>query len=161
MAPDMADYYRRARAGDTSIYFADYGETHATLSAVDAVISPLSTILLEAALHGKPIAAYLPDEDMRTNPTLFTMVKTVHYRVFFERVECVQCQRPEDLVRDCRTLLEQAGDPVRAQRLQAQCEFFVTPSRTPYVEQLRELIERVLVTRASAARPIPSPALLA
>lgn len=153
MAPDMADYYRRARAGDNSIYLADYGETHLTLSAVDAVVSPLSTILLEAAMHGKPIAAYLPDEDMRTNFFLFSMVKTVHYRTFFERVECLQCHRREDLVRDCVRLVEQAGDPERARRLKSQCEFFAAATGKSYAALLRDLVgelARAPDTRAAA-----------
>lgn len=150
MEPEMADYYRRLRGGDDSMYLADYRQTHVTLSAVDAVVSPLSTILLEAALHGKPIAAYLPDEDMRTNSAMFTMVKTAHYRVFFERVECVQCLRPEDLVRDCGRLIEQAGDEPRAERLRRQCEFFVAPTEASYVDQLRALVAGL--AEAPAAR---------
>lgn len=151
MAPDMADYYKRARAGDNSIYLADYRETHATLAAVDAVISPLSTILLEAALHGKPIAAYLPDEDMRANSALFTMVKTVHYRTFFERVDCIKCQRREDLVADCGRLLEAAADPERARSLREQCEFFVAPTASSYVQQLRALIAELANSRVATA----------
>lgn len=149
MAPDMADYYRRLRSGDDSMYLAAYRETHLTLSAVDAVISPLSTILLEAALHGKPIAAYLPDEDMRTNSALFTMVKIAHYRLFFERVECLQCQRPQDLVGSCARLLEQAADLALAERLRRQCEFFVAPSRCSYAEQLRVLVEQLVAQRSA------------
>ncbi len=151
MAPDMADYYKRARAGDNSIYLADYRATHATLSAVDAVISPLSTILLEAALHGKPIAAYLPDEDMRANSALFTMVKTVHYRTFFERVDCIKCPRREDLVRDCGLLLEAAADPARASGLRGQCEFFVAPTAASYAQQLSRLIGELAGARPVAA----------
>jgi hypothetical protein len=154
MAPDMADYYRRARAGDNSIHFADYGQTHLTLSAVDAVVSPLSTILLEAAMHGKPIAAYLPDDDMRTNFFLFSMVKTVHYRAFFERVECLQCHRREDLVRDCVRLVEQAGDPERARRLKNQCEFFVVATGRSYADLLRDLVVELSgAADIGAARP--------
>jgi hypothetical protein len=152
MAPDMADYYRRTRSGDDSMYLADYRDTHVTLSAVDAVVSPLSTILLEAALHGKPIAAYLPDGDMRSNSALFTMVKTAHYRVFFERVECLQTERPQDLVRDCRTLLERAGQREVAARLKRQCEYFVAASPRPYAERLAELVLEISPERPARAK---------
>jgi hypothetical protein len=149
MAPDMVNYYRERMAGRNFIYMADYGDTHVTLSAVDAVISPLSTILLEAALHGKAIAAYLPDEDMRTNVALSIMAKTVHFREFFNRVECVMCRRPEDLVRDCRVLLERASEPAIAQQLMKQCEFFVEPQAASYAQQLRTLVNDLISLRSA------------
>jgi len=149
MAPDMVEYYRRRMRGSNVIYLADYAETHATLSAVDAVISPLSTILLEAAMHGKPIAAYLPDEDMRTNVALSTIAKTVHFREFFQRVDCLMCERPEDLVADCQRLLERAAEPGIAQRLVQQCAFFVTPQPRSYADQLRLLVDELLSRRSA------------
>jgi hypothetical protein len=139
MAPDMAEYYRQTWKGDQSIYFADYEETHVTLNAVDAVVSPLSTILLEAALLGKAIAAYLPEEDMRRNVHMFTMVRTVHYREFFERVDCLRIETRDALVPACAELLRLASVPGRAASLQAQCEYFVSRRPTSYAEQLRHL----------------------
>jgi hypothetical protein len=140
MAPDMADYYRRTWKGDEAIYFADYEETHVTLNAVDAVVSPLSTILLEAALLGKPIAAYLPEEDMKGNVHMFTMVRTVHYREFFERVDCLRIESRDGLVPACAELLGLASAPGRAERLQKQCEYFVARTESSYAEQLRGLV---------------------
>jgi hypothetical protein len=140
MAPDMEAYYRRHRAGDASMYLADYAETHVTLSAVDVVVSPLSTILLESGLHGKPILAYLPDEDMTTNVAMFSMAKTVHFHDFFERVECLQCERPADLVADCARLLEVATSPDTGERIRQQCAFFVDIGERSYAEQLDSLV---------------------
>jgi hypothetical protein len=140
MAPDMAEYYRRHRRGEQAMLLGDYEDTHVTLSAVDAVVSPLSTILLEAAMHGKPILAYLPDEDMAENVALFSMAKTVHFRDFFERVDCVLCERASALVDDCRRLLEAAARPGVDAELKQQCEFFVAGSDRAYAEQLDELI---------------------
>lgn len=156
MAPDMAGYYRRRLQGENFIYMADYEETHVTLSAVDAVVSPLSTILLEAALHGKPIAAYLPDEDMQRNIALFSMTKAVHFREFFERVDCIQCERPEDLVKDCWRLLEMAEERGVAERLRAQCAFFVEPTVQSYAEKLTELVRTLATGRQEARAENPS-----
>ena len=154
MAPDMAEYYRRHRAGDASMYLADYAETHVTLSAVDAVVSPLSTILLEAGLHGKPILAYLPDEDMTQNVAIFSMAKTVHFRDFFERVDCVQCERPDALVDDCARLLDKGTRPGVAERLRQQCAFFVDAGERSYADRLDELVRSLsgAPTRPGAAR---------
>ena len=51
---NMYEYLLKIKRGSTKKYLADYKETHEILSNVDAVISPLSTILIEAAMHGKP-----------------------------------------------------------------------------------------------------------
>lgn len=143
MAPDMADYYRRHRAGETAIYLADYDETHVTLSAVDAVVSPLSTILLEAGLHGKPMLAYLPDEDMQQNAAMFSMAKTVHFRDFFARVDCLRCEDPASLVADCRRLLERARDAAVGDTLRRQCGFFADTTGVAYAERLDTLIDEL------------------
>ena len=100
----------------------------------------LSTILLEAALHGKPVAVYLPDEDMCTNTFLFTVANLAHFRDFFEQVECIMCERPEDLIKDCEQLLRLRDDPGISERLQKQCAYFVEPSDRPYADQLSSLI---------------------
>ena len=132
------------------VELADYEDTHVTLSAVDAVISPLSTILLEGALHGKPIAAYLPDEDMRRNKFLFTTANMAHFDDFFDRVDCLRCERPEHLVEACQRLLAKAEEPGISERLRRQCEFFVEPASRPYAERLGELIHRILARRRAA-----------
>ena len=150
MAPDMADYYRRSRTGEAFIYMADYADTHVTLSAADAVISPLSTILLEAAMHGKPSVAYLPDEDMKTNFALFTMVRTVHFSAFFEKVDCIQCATPEALIDDTARLLAQAGDPAVADRLRRQSEFFAVLPPRPYVQELDDVVRGLTAAREPA-----------
>jgi hypothetical protein len=151
--PAMEASYRASRAGSgMRVELADYEDTHVTLSAVDAVVSPLSTILLEAALHGTPVAAYLPDEDMRQNRFLFTAANMAHFADFFEHVDCVRCERPEDLVADCRRLLEPAGDPAAAERLRRQCAYFVDPSDRPWAERLNELLHTVLAGQDVAAR---------
>jgi hypothetical protein len=154
MTPDMAEYYRRKRRGETTIHLADYEETHTTLGAVDAVISPLSTILLEAALHGKPILAYLPDEDLTPdhNVHVFAVVTAVHFRDFFARVDCLRCESRHDLVRDCRRVLDAASDAAVGERLRRQCEYFVAPTRRSYAEQLRDLVA------ALVPRPARTPA---
>ena len=95
-------------------------------------------------MHGKPSVAYLPDEDMRTNFAMFTMVRTVHFREFFARLDCIQCGTPEALVADTRRLLDQAGDPALADRIRKQSEFFVRLPPRPYAEALEDLLQSLI-----------------
>ena len=139
--PAMEACYRTSRKKERiHVELANYENTHVTLSAVDAVISPLSTILLEAALHGKPVAAYLPNEGIKKNQSVTTRARMIHFLEFFDRVDCIKCESPDDLIEDCRRLLQKADDPGIGERLKKQCAYFVEPSNRPYAERLNDLI---------------------
>ncbi len=149
LEPSMEACYKSSRGADRiRVDLANYEDTHTALNAVNAVISPLSTILLEAALHGKPVGAYLPDEDMKSNKFLFAAANMAHFREFFERVDCVKCESADRLVEDCRRLLEKTDEPGIDKKLKKQCEYFVTPSDRPYADRLNELI-RCIVSDAN------------
>jgi len=139
----MAEFYRRNWAGDDAPFMADYEETHVSLSAVDAVISPVSTILLEAAMHGKPVVAYVGDDEGGNNLFVFTVVRTVHFREFFERVDCPQVESIEALVPACAELLRRAATPGTAERMKAQCEYFVAPGERSYADRLADLVREL------------------
>jgi len=148
--PSMEACYRLSRTGQRiHIELADYEDTHVTLSAVDAVISPLSTILLEAALHGKPVAAYLPDEDMTQNNFIFTVANMSHFKDFFDRVECIKCESSVRFIDDCKRLLGMTEEPGIGARLKNQCAYFVEPSDRPYAERLGEVIGMLLRVQKS------------
>ena len=141
LEPCMEACYRLSREGTRMrVDLARTDDTHSTLSAVDAVISPLSTILLEAALHGKPVAAYLPDEDMKTNRHLSTVASMAHFAEFFEQVDCIRCEQPDQLIQDCRRLLDRTGEPDMGERLRKQCDYFIEPSDRGYASRLDDLL---------------------
>ena len=141
--PSMEACYRQSRAGQRiHIELADYEDTHVALSVADAVISPLSTILLEAALHGKPVAVYLPDEDMAGDKFMYAVARMTFFREFFERVGCVKCESPTRFVDDCGALLRITEEPGIATRLKTQCAYFVESSDRAYAERLGEVIDR-------------------
>jgi CDP-glycerol glycerophosphotransferase (TagB/SpsB family) len=145
LEPCMATCYQQYRLGKRMpVDSAKYEDTHVTLGAVDAVISPLSTILLEAAMHGKPIAVYLPDDDMKQNQHLSTVARMVHFTEFFEKIDCIKCERLDDLVRDCRRLLEKSRESGISDALKQQTAYFVEPSDRPYAERLNSLIQALL-----------------
>jgi hypothetical protein len=146
----MEACYRASRKKERiHVELANYEGTHVTLSAVDAVISPLSTILLEAALHGKPVAAYLPNEGIKKNQSVTTRARMVHFLEFFDRVDCIKCERADDLIGDCRRLLQKADEPGIDERLKKQCAYFVEPSNRAYADRLNDFI---LSTLSSPSR---------
>jgi len=54
---------RLAENDHRGLFMADYRRTHDLLSNVDAVVSPLSTIIIEAAMHGLPVMCFSPREE--------------------------------------------------------------------------------------------------
>jgi hypothetical protein len=144
MDPTIAECFRALRAGrERPIELADYQETHVVLNAIDALISPLSTILLEAILHGKPVMCLLPAEDLSENTWMSTNTRFPHFVEFFERVEMVMCRAQSGLVESTAQLLSMTCDPGLPERLHKSTAFFVEPSDQPYFERVRTLLLEV------------------
>ena len=62
MDPSMYDYYKNEINNPKGLpSLVDYSVSHNLLNLADAVISPLSTILIEAILNGKPILLFFPE----------------------------------------------------------------------------------------------------
>ena len=63
MDPHMVDYYKREIASPSrKLFMADYQITNKLLTLADAVISPRSTILIEALIKRKPVLVFFPEE---------------------------------------------------------------------------------------------------
>ena len=60
----MIDFMHQIlNGGINKFYSTDYMHTHNILGAADIVISPLSTILIEALCHGKESICLIPKEE--------------------------------------------------------------------------------------------------
>jgi|GEM_PF-715932 len=145
MEPSMVECYKASRTSSRlMVEKSDIHDTHTLLSAIDCLISPLSTILLEATIHGKPVMAYLPDEDMKKNTFLFSATFMVHFREFFEKVDCIRCEQTDDFVPDTISLLKKSEEPNLATKLKSQSQVFVVFSKESYGERVAHLADRIL-----------------
>jgi hypothetical protein len=134
----MQGYLDRVAAGDTAMTLPDYRDTHDLLCAVDGVISPVSTILVEAALHGKPVVAYLPETG---NETLATMIPLLHFEEFFA-IGDVVVARNEDAMLAAVADMVIEGD-ARGARLKQAMTRFVAPFDKPWRTRIVEFLESV------------------
>lgn len=136
----MRAYLERVRDGDTRMTFPDYRHTHEVLSHIDALVSPLSTIILEGALHGKPVMCFLPSDE--AHATHFQLVAPlVHFEDLFHIPDVIVARGRRQLVPGLERLLNRIGDAVSAQRLRQACEFFVEPFEEPYGVRLVRFLE--------------------
>lgn len=148
----MRSYLERVTAGDTAMDFPDYHDTHDVLSSVDAVVSPLSTIILESALHGRPVLCFLPEEER--NAKHFQMASPlIHFQDIYCAPEFLVARGLDELMPKLSELMSKAGDEIFAERLEKACEFFVEPFDEPYGERLTGFLEDIMAERDQAQRP--------
>lgn len=136
----MRGYLERIKTGSQGITTPDYRDTHDLLSAVDALISPLSTIIIEGALHGKPVLCFLPEEDDKTSHFAFALPLT-HFDEFFAEPAFLIARGEDSLVSTVRSLLDKVGDDGFKKTLRLACEHFVSSFDQPYGERLVRFLD--------------------
>lgn len=135
----MQNYLERVGVGFGGKYLSDYRDTHDILSCVDAVISPLSTIILEAALHGKPVMCFLPFEDASEH--FLRDFALTHFHQLFDIPEVLISNGNLELINTTLVLLRQIGNEQYSTRLRDSMNYFVEPFDRPYSIRLREFIQ--------------------
>lgn len=139
----MRGYLELVKTGSSGITTPDYRDTHDLLSSVDALVSPLSTIIIEGALHGKPVLCFLPEEDNKSSHYARALPLT-HFDDFFAEPRFLVAKGEEALVSSVRTLLNVVGDADFAQALRGACEHFVSSFDQPFGVRLVEFLEDAL-----------------
>jgi hypothetical protein len=147
----MRRYLEQVRAGAKAVYLADYAETHDVLSSIDALVSPLSTIILEGALHGKPALCFLPDE--RPGSSLRLQSRHVHFEDMYRSPMVIKADGDAQLVPKLIGLMKRVGDPDFARICTTECAHFVQPLDEPYPLRLARFIEGIAATLATGHAP--------
>lgn len=144
--PTMEDYYRRAIADEANgFHLADYALSNKLLSLVSAVISPLSTMLLEAALLGKPVLMFFPYKDLHSESGRYTALslRLAHFADFFGAKGVTACYEESDFVQCCQELLTQSHDNDVRQAIRQHAAHFVDMSDPPYATKLLKLVDEL------------------
>lgn len=137
----MRDYLVAVRDKGYSASHPDYRITRDVLTSIDALITPLSTIILEAALLGKPPLCFLPIDDDAEHFRLSQPL--VHFKEIYEMPEFLVAKGSGELVEQTSALLARVGDRAFAERLRASTHFFVGPFDEPYGERLVKFVESI------------------
>ncbi len=142
----MRGYLERVKAGTPGITTPDYRDTHDLLSSVDAVVSPLSTIIIEGALHGKPVLCFLPDEEDKHSHYTFALPLT-HFDDFFAEPCFLTARGDAAFVPAVHSLLNKVGDGDYSQALVETCNHFVSTFDDPYGARLAHFVEGAAKSR--------------
>lgn len=142
----MRGYLERVRAGDRNKYLSDYCDTHDVLSHIDALMSPLSTIILEAAMHRKPVMCFMPESDGSEHFMLDAAL--MHFHDMFRMPQMLLAYSNAELILRTNELISRIGDEVWIQALAENCSFFVQCHKRPYGERLTAFIAEVARTQS-------------
>ena len=122
--------------------FPDCSDTHVILSYCDCVISPLSTILIEAAIHGKPLMCFIPLEDIDSKH--FQIVHSLpHFREFQNESLVLLAKNRNQLKTKTKFLFKKIGNKTFSKSVQKMSEKYVTNFKNSYEDRIIKLLENL------------------
>lgn len=141
----MREYLEEvARNDGYATCYPDYWDTRDVLANIDALVSPLSTIILEAALCGKPPMCFLPLEEEADAKHFQAAAPLPHFSEMYKMPEFIIGRRRSELVDRVRDLLAWTEDPIYLERLKKAARFFVETFEHPYGERLADEAEALI-----------------
>lgn len=120
-----------------------YENTNIILKSIDGLVTPMSTIMLEATMHGIPVQVYYPKN---SDEFLGNFAHDTHRRMFkefFHRVSIVTSKGPKDFILNFESLLAQIGDKLHNEILVKQSEYFNVSLSKDYIKILKEEINKI------------------
>jgi hypothetical protein len=152
----MRAYLDAIAAGSREMFLPDYRDTHDLLSAIDGVISPMSTILLEAALHAKPVVAYTP-AGADGSEQLTNALPMLHFADFLNLPEIGHASTIDDLIKATSQLADETEGVRRGREFQRAAGYFVTPFERAWRDRLVDFLRNEVLARR-AVDTLPSAA---
>lgn len=116
--------------------------------AVDAVICPMSTVLLESMLFGLPIMA-VAFGDGKHSWSADKVSRMMHFSELYEIPQVIVCRRRETFFAGVEKLLSHIGDEQVEQALLQGTQALVYRDGRPYAERVEALVDEML----SQSRP--------
>lgn len=147
----MRPFLESICAGTNSggFYMAEYARTHDILSCVDAVISPLSTILLESALHGLPVMCFFPREEDNIG-NWRGLRKLVHFEDMFKSPAVLVADRYSDFLPKVKELIRRTEDTEFKSTITKEMQYFCEFHPKGYGTALLDLIDRAIDGKVSS-----------
>jgi CDP-glycerol glycerophosphotransferase (TagB/SpsB family) len=150
---NMRAYLDAIAAGNKHMSLPDYRDTHDLLSAIDGVISPMSTILLEAALHAKPVVAYTP-AGADGSEHLANSLPMLHFADFLKLPEIGHASTADDLIKATSQMADAREGAKRGVEFQRAASHFVAPFERAWRDRLVDFLrDDVLAKRRGDMLP--------
>ena len=131
---------RIRQAVQEGFMMAEYARTHDVLSSVDAVVSPLSTIILESAMHGLPVMCFFPREEEKDSHWR-GMRKLVHFEDMYKTSSIIIADRYAAFLPSIKDLIGRTENHALKEEMKRQMSFFVQYQQKKYGEALLDLVD--------------------
>ncbi|MCC7250938.1 hypothetical protein [Hyphomicrobium sp.] len=143
--PAMREYIQGLTENRDRISLPDARDTHDLLSVVDTVISPLSTILLEAMLNGKTPVAFVPGDAVGSQPMLNNLPLR-HFKEFLDLPSVRVARSVEELLQMLETALPSAKDRKNGEALKQAAGWFVRAFDRPWRDRIVDRLAAIAAT---------------
>lgn len=148
MDPTMQVFYNRPeQVQNSKLNLTSYMDTHNILNAADLLISNVSTIMLEAALHGKPVLCMVSNEDIIRNSFLRVTMNSIYFQELLGKLDIPRCKDYRDLPKLCSELLRLGSSLSFCGAQLEKVHFFVDQGEKPYSIRLKEFIQGILESK--------------
>ena len=138
---NMKSYLENIQKIGYHLSFPSYEDTNVVLSSVDCVISPLSTILLESLIMGKPTLCFRAlHEISKKNQRLKIISNLPHFKDFIKAKEIILADNLEQLIQKVPKLIDQIDNPYPIENIEKLKNKFITMYEDKYDERLVSLI---------------------
>ncbi len=149
--PTMREYLRRTKEGWDGVYLTDYAVMRDTLAHVDAVVSPLSTVVVEAAVMGRASMCYLPFEEESIS---FKRVSPLaHFVPVYESPDFVIARSRQEFLPMIEELLRRSQQEGNAERMRRAAAYFADSFEESYSARLARHVAEFLAGRPGSATP--------
>ena len=135
----MRDYIEALGRGDQRITLPDYHDTHDLLCSVDAVVSPLSTILLEGMLHGLPVAVFAA-AGAGGSQMLANNLPMLHFDEFLTLPDMPVAHSVEELIAVMPRIADLTDGPELGKRLKKEAGWFTSSFDRPWNQRIVEFL---------------------
>ncbi len=141
----MSDFIRILADGKSSGGFlmAEYARTHDVLSSVDMLLSPLSTMIVEGALHGIPVMCFYAKEEEKGSIWRKTLKNLAHFEDIFRSPSVVVCTNYDKFLPSVKELCRRADDKEFCDRIIKEMSFFAVFHEKSYGDALLEHLDRI------------------
>ena len=139
---NMKNYIFRDFTKDNLKLLPNLENTKKLLLNVDFVLSPLSTILLEAMILGKIPICLMPEDEIQAEH--FHMVKkSPHFEEILQNKEVVVINGSEFLIDGIKKSYEDSMKVDKSNILKKDSEFFISKFSKPFKERLLDFVEEL------------------
>lgn len=137
----MLGYLEQVKAGNAEKSLPDYRDTRDLLCNIDALVSPLSTIIVEAARLGRAVLCFLPEDEVEEALHLRIAMPSVHFDAMYAMPGVLVARSRDAMLRALPELLDNANNATMMQALRQATHTVVEPFDEPWGKRFVRLAE--------------------